>query len=288
MFDLAKDVIERCKKENKKIWEVTLELELEKEKMDERELFSKLEKTYDIMKSSIKKGLEKETISVSGMTGGNAKKMYDHDKTNSICGKFIMDAMTYGVAVSEVNASMGKIVAAPTAGSAGIIPAVFLSIQEKYGFSDLDMQKALLTAGTVGGIIAKNATISGAEGGCQAECGAASAMAAAACAELLGADVETCFSAAGFTIINVLGLVCDPIGGLVEFPCSLRNASGVTNALISIDLAMNGFINLIPFDEVVGALFAVGCSLPDSLRETGYGGIAGTPKACHLRGCYIK
>lgn len=172
---------------------------------------------------------------------------------------------------------MGKIVAAPTAGASGIIPAAFTSVQNKLNLDDDTMIKGLLTASQIGGIIAMNATISGAEGGCQAETGAASAMAAAALVEIMGGSVEQSLHAASFAIMNVLGLVCDPIAGLVEFPCALRNASGVTNSIISCDLAMAGVKSIIPFDEVVMSMFEVGNSLPASLRETALGGLANTP-----------
>ena len=184
--------------------------------------------------------------------------------------------MAKALSTSEVNASMGKIVAAPTAGAAGIIPAALLTVKERFDLSDEDLINGLFTAAGIGLIRAKNATISGAEGGCQAECGSASAMVAAAIVELLGGDVDQALNAASFALINVMGLVCDPVAGLVEFPCIFRNASGVINALISADLALAGVKSLIPFDEVVEAMYKVGKTMPEALRETALGGVADT------------
>lgn len=230
------------------------------------------------MKSSSSKGLSESIHTMSGITGGNAKRIEDYRKEGkSLCDDFLMEAMARAFSTLEINGAMGKIVAAPTAGASGIIPAAFTSVQNKLNLDDDTMIKGLLTASQIGGIIAMNATISGAEGGCQAETGAASAMAAAALVEIMGGSVEQSLHAASFAIMNVLGLVCDPIAGLVEFPCALRNASGVTNSIISCDLAMAGVKSIIPFDEVVMSMFEVGNSLPASLRETALGGLANTP-----------
>ena len=179
---------------------------------------------------------------------------------------------------------MGKIVAAPTAGAAGILPAALITAQEKLGFSNKEMVYPMLTAAAIGGISAMNATISGAEGGCQAETGTGASMAAAAVTEMMGGTVNQVFHAASIAMINLLGLVCDPIGGLVEFPCALRNASGVSIALTSADLAMAGVESIIPFDEVVDVMFSVGNTLPESLRETALGGLAAAPSAANYCG----
>ena len=179
---------------------------------------------------------------------------------------------------------MGLIVAAPTAGSAGVIPSVLLSLQTEHGFSDEQLIAALENAAIVGSIIARNATVAGAEGGCQAEIGSAAAMAASAACELLGGTPRMCLTAAGFALANMLGLVCDPIGGLVEAPCQKRNAAGAVNALSSAQLALAGIEGKIPFDEVVDAMYKVGRSLPYELRETALGGMAACPSCanyCH-------
>ena len=184
--------------------------------------------------------------------------------------------------VLEVNASMGLIVAAPTAGSSGVIPGVFCALQEEYDFSDEQIVKALFTTGAIGYLITRNATVAGAEGGCQAEIGAAAAMAAGGAVELFGGTPAQVLSAASSVIGTMLGLVCDPIGGLVEAPCQKRNAVGASNALVCAEMTLAGVDNLIPFDEMVDVLYKVGRSLPYELRETALGGIAATPTACQL------
>lgn len=256
-----------------------------------------MERTYNIlkvMKESATMGLEKDIRSISGFTGGEAKRMNLYSKTgNTICGSIINQAMAKAFSSAEVNASMGKVVAAPTAGSCGIVPAALFTCGELLserlmGEAEVNQKMAmgLLTAAGIGQIIAKNATLSGAEGGCQAECGAAAAMAAAALVEMYGGTPDMAFNAAGIAIMNILGLVCDPVAGLVELPCSRRNASGVVNAMSSADMGLAGVKSIIPFDEIVEAMYKVGKALPESLRETGMGGIADTPTgrkmACKL------
>jgi len=281
-----------------------------------------------VMKDSATMALEKDIRSVSGFTGGDAKKMNTYAKAgNSICGITVNSAMAKAYSCSEVNASMGKVVAAPTAGSCGIVPAAILTggelLTEKLmketakdfpssdfgkeqltGAEEISDPKAhkkyveqliedkmtmgLLTAAGIGQIIAKNATLAGAEGGCQAECGAASAMAAAALVEMYGGSPDMAFNAAGIAIMNILGLVCDPVAGLVELPCAKRNASGVINAMTSADMGLAGVESVIPFDEVVEAMYKVGRALPAALRETAMGGLATTPTglrmSCQLYG----
>jgi L-serine dehydratase len=190
--------------------------------------------------------------------------------------------MSRALSCTEVNAAMGRIVAAPTAGSCGILPAVIITAAEALGADEDKMIEGLFTASGVGQIIAKNATLSGAEGGCQAECGSASAMAAAAVVEMAGGTPQMAFDAAAIALQNVLGLVCDPIAGLVEVPCSNRNASGAVNALICADLVLSGANSVIPFDEVVQAMYRIGKLMPESLRETAIGGLAATPTAVKL------
>ena len=220
---------------------------------------------------------------MGGLIGGEAKKLNNQRISGkSICGTLMSKAITYSMGVLEVNASMGLIVAAPTAGASGVIPGVFLALQEEQGLDDSVMIKALYNAGAIGYIISKNATVAGAEGGCQAEVGTASAMAASALTEILGGSPEQCLDAASTTIINILGMVCDPIGGLVEVPCQKRNAHGTTNAIISAEMILSGIKNVIPFDQVVEAMYRVGKSLPLELRETALGGIAATKSACEI------
>lgn len=277
MFNKAEELLEQCMESNKPIYKIVLENEIEKSKINSDELIEKMKQTLDVMKKSASSALEKEIISVSGLTGGDSKKVETYAKKGlSLSGNLVTAAMAKALSTSEVNASMGKIVAAPTAGASGILPSAIISAGEKLNSTDEELVFALFTAAGIGEIIAKNATISGAEGGCQAECGAAASMAAGAIVEMAGGTPAQSFHAASFALINIMGLVCDPVAGLVEYPCALRNASGVVNALTSADLALAGVESLVPFDEVVEAMYEVGKSMPESLRETALGGLATT------------
>ena len=207
-------------------------------------------------------------------------------KKRDICGPVLQRAITYAMAVLEVNASMGLIVAAPTAGSSGVVPGLLLALQEQYHISDERLLDGLFNAGALGYLAMRNATVAGAVGGCQAEVGVAAAMAASAAVELMGGQPQQCLDAASTVLMNMLGLVCDPVGGLVEYPCQSRNAAGVANALIATELALSGVPQLIPFDEMLAAMYAVGRRLPAELRETALGGCAAAPSACErCRGC---
>ena len=240
------------------------------------------------MKESSHAALDVAVTSVTGMTGGNAKTMNDYFLGGeSILGETAAKAMAMALSTSEVNAAMGRIVAAPTAGASGILPATLMTMYHKYGYDDRKLMEAMLVATQIGQVIFDNATFAGAEGGCQAETGSAAAMAAAAAVYLRGYDIETQGKAATCALLNIMGLVCDPIGGMVEFPCNLRNANGVMNALASADMAMAGVTMYVTFDEAVEAMKRVGDSLPHGLRETGEGGIAVCPSALKLRAKYI-
>ena len=284
MFNKSRELLSLCEEQNKKISEIVIEKEMNDANISYEELMDKMTLVLDTMANSSNSALDKEIISVSKLTGGNAKKMENYkNQSKTISGNLITSAMAKALSTSEVNASMGRIVAAPTAGASGILPSALIATKERFNLADEDVIYGLFTAAGIGEIVAKNATISGAEGGCQAECGVASSMAAAAIVEMVGGDVEASLNAASFALINVLGLVCDPVSGLVEFPCALRNASGVANALISADLAMAGIKSLIPFDEVVDAMYKVGKAMPESLRETALGGVAATPTGESLK-----
>ena len=292
MFNTAKDIIETCEKENKKIYDLVIADEIIVSKTTEEAIRSKLDEALKVMVSSATGNLNKVTESKFNMIDGFAKKAYEFannpDEDNTIknkpmIGDFAMEAMAMAFSTSEINCAMGEIVAAPTAGSAGILPAAMVAAHNKYNFDQTTMQNGLLTAIGIGQIIAKYATFAGAEGGCQAECGAASAMAAAALTEMRGGSAEECLNAASITLINVMGLVCDPIAGLVQFPCTFRNASGVINAITSSDIALAGIKSIVPFDQVVQAMGEVGHMLNEDLRETGLGGIAGTKTGCKIR-----
>ncbi len=278
MFNKGSELLILCKTQNKKIWEIVVQKEIEDNQVSYEELIENMNSILNIMINSANEALDKEIVSVSGLIGGDAKKMEDYkNKGNTISGPIISSAIAKALSTSEINASMGRIVAAPTAGASGILPSAIISVKEKFNLTNEDMIHGLFTAAGIGEIIAKNATISGAEGGCQAECGVASSMAAAALVEMVGGSVEACFNAASFALLNIMGLICDPIAGLVEFPCALRNASGVVNAMISADLALAGIKSIVPFDEVVDAMYKVGKSMPESLKETALGGVAATP-----------
>lgn len=279
---------ERCREEGIELWELALKDELAIGDRSEEEIWDRLQRTLDVMRNSAKAALETEVRSVTGMTGGNAKSMHDYFlKGDSILGEIPSIAMAMALSTSEINAAMGIIAAAPTAGSSGILPASLMTMAYKYHYTDEELKKALLVASAIGQVIFDNATFAGAEGGCQAETGSAAAMAAAAVCYLRGYDIDIQENAATAAILNILGLVCDPIGGMVEFPCNIRNANGVMNALASADMAMANVRMIVTFDEAVDALKRVGDSLPERLRETGEGGIAVCPSALKLKAKYI-
>ena len=279
---------QQAKEENKELWEIVLGEEIESYGTTKEEIWKRLQKSLDVMKESSHNALDKKVVSVTGMTGGNAKSMRDYFLgEDTILGQTANNAMAMAFSTSEVNASMGKIVASPTAGSAGILPASIMTMMEKYGYDDDKLIKAILTAVAIGDVIADNATFAGAEGGCQAECGSAAAMAAAAICYLRGCDIETQGNAASIALINIMGLICDPVGGMVEFPCNLRNAFGVINALSSAEMAMAKVSVLVTFDETVEAMKRVGDKLDVNLRETGEGGIAVCESSIKMRKKYI-
>lgn len=247
-------------------------------------VLGEMNRSREIMRDSAHRALTERLRTMGGLIGGEAKSILDSLGTKSACGALMGRAVAYAMGVLEVNSSMGLIVAAPTAGSSGVLPGALFAVQEEYGFSDEAVTAALFNAGAVGYLITRNATVAGAEGGCQAEVGAASAMAASAVAELFGVPPRGCLDAASTAIANLMGLVCDPIGGLVEAPCQKRNAVGVANALVCAQLSVAGIGHLVPFDETVAAMYAVGKSLPFELRESALGGLAATPTACQRCG----
>ncbi|WP_053955950.1 L-serine ammonia-lyase, iron-sulfur-dependent, subunit alpha [Inediibacterium massiliense] len=280
----GKELIEVCQQENLTIWKYTLKSEAEDSSLTEKDVFEKMRNSFKVMKASAEEALNKEVKSHSGLIGGNAFKLNKYvQNKKTLTGDFMVKAMARAISCSEVNAAMGRIVAAPTAGSCGIVPATILSAGEKLNLSEDDMVKGLLTATGIGMIIAKNATVSGAEGGCQAECGSAAAMASAAVVEMMGGTVSESLDAAAIVIKNILGLVCDPVAGLVEIPCAKRNASGTVSALTTADMVLSGVKSYIPFDDVVSAMYEVGKSLPCALRETALGGVAATPTGKELQ-----
>ncbi len=253
--------------------------------MPSDKIIQKLNKAIDIMKPSAHTPLVSPQKSIGGLLGGEAKAFHDYSQSNpTLCGSTLSKAIAYSMAVLEVNATMGLIVAAPTAGSSGVIPGCLLATTEDYNLSDDILRNSLLNASAIGYILMRNASVSGAEAGCQAEVGSASAMAASALVEMLGGTPEMCLEAASLALSNLLGLVCDPIAGLVEAPCQSRNAIGVSNAFTCAQMALSGIVHPIPFDEMAEAMYRVGRSLPFELRETAMGGNASTPTGCTL-GC---
>jgi len=247
----------------------------------EEALVAKMRTALSVMDESVQQGLDPNTRSMSGLTGGQASKMLELSKSSaSAGGENLTRAGAYALAVAELNASMGRIVAAPTAGACGIIPAALNQARENYGSTEEELVDALFCAAGVGAVIAHRATISGAEGGCQAECGAAAAMAASALTQLRGGNPAACSRAAGFALMNLMGLVCDPVQGLVEIPCVYRNVIGVAAALTSADLALSGARLPLDTDDIIDTMGRVGRSLPAALRETGRGGCATCPVKC--------
>lgn len=289
-FINGEQLLAYCEKENKKISDAMFERETTYLEQDPTRTMERMKKAYSIMKASVKKPMEEDIISMGGMIGGESKKLHTlRNNGENICGDLVSKAIAYAVGVLEVNASMGLIVAAPTAGSSGVIPGVLCALQEQYDFTDEEICKALFNAAGIGYLITRNATTAGAEGGCQAEVGSASAMAASAVVELMGGTPKQSLDAASFALVNILGLVCDPIGGLVENPCQNRNAMGASNALISAELSLAGITSITPIDETIGVMYAVGRALPSELRETSQGGMAVAKSACETcRACAAK
>ena len=239
---------------------------------------ARLERTWQVMKNAASAGIATDMKSVSGLTGGDAATYYRHCRNHkNLLGPLEAKAVAYALATSGYNAAMGVIAAAPTAGSAGILPGVLIAAQEEYSFPDRDALDALLTAAGIGAVTAARATISGAAGGCQAECGTAAAMAAAALAEAMGGSPRQCVNAAALALKNSLGLVCDPVAGLVEVPCVKRNGIYAVLAIAAADLALAGIESFVPLDQVIDAMYQIGCGMPACVRETGEGGLAVTP-----------
>lgn len=274
LYELTK----AAKEENCRISRIVLAQQAEQMEVPAEEIYEKMRENYHVMASCIQPGCAPDLKSTSGLTGGDAYKMRQAvEEGKNLTGSLLGGALYRALAISELNAAMGRIVAAPTAGSCGILPAAVLTMQEEKGLSEEDCVMSLFTASAIGMVIAANASLAGAEGGCQAECGSASAMAAGAIVELMGGTPQMVDSAVAIAIKNILGLVCDPVAGLVEIPCIKRNASGVAGAFVAAELALAGISSAIPADEVIMAMKRVGDTMPSTLRETGEGGLAATP-----------
>ena len=279
----GRELIKVCKEEGISIAEYTIRNEVSNG-LPREKVIKKMQKNLSVMMKSANYGMDNEVKSISGLIGGDAVKLKKYSEENkSITGELLVKAMGRALSCSEVNASMGKVVASPTAGSCGILPGVIISGGEKLNKDETQLVDALFTAAGVGNIIAQNATLSGAEGGCQAECGSAAAMGAAAVVEMAGGTPEMALDAASIVIKCVLGLVCDPIAGLVEVPCAKRNIMGTVNALAAADMVLAGIKSIIPFDDAVLAMYRIGKQMSCELRETAMGGLAVTPTGLELK-----
>jgi L-serine dehydratase len=284
-----KELVDIANQKNLQISDIVLEHQANELEKTKQELIDDMEKILAVMEESIQKGLQQNLKSNSGLVGGGAFKLKTANETGELlnCG-ILNTAMAYAVAIAEYNACMGKIVASPTAGSCGILPSVILSIGEHYTLDRGKIIMSLFTASGVGMVIANRANLSGAEGGCQAECGSASAMAAAAAVELMGGTPVMVSDAVAIALKCIMGLVCDPVAGLVECPCVKRNASGAGNAITATNMALAGMNSIIPADEVIDAMKSVGDLMSPMLRETSLGGIACSKTAKEIEKTVFK
>ena len=268
----------------KPLSELVLASQAEQLEQTPEQVYDRMARCYQVMADGVAPGCDPNLRSASGLSGGNAAKMKAAvDAGRTLTGPVLGGALTRALAISELNAAMGRIVAAPTAGSCGILPAALLTMEQEKGCDRHACVMALFTASAVGMVIARNACLAGAQGGCQAECGSASAMAAAAIVELAGGTPKMIGDAVAIALKNVLGLVCDPVAGLVEVPCVKRNAAGVAGAFVAAELALAGISSVIPADEAILAMKRVGDAMVPALKETAEGGLAATPTACRLR-----
>ncbi|HDE8411299.1 TPA: L-serine ammonia-lyase, iron-sulfur-dependent, subunit alpha [Staphylococcus aureus] len=279
MFDSIRETIDYAVENNMSFADIMVKEEMELSGKSRDEVRAQMKQNLDVMRDAVIKGTTGDGVeSVTGYTGHDAAKLRDYNETHhALSGYEMIDAVKGAIATNEVNAAMGIICATPTAGSSGTIPGALFKLEKTHDLTEEQMIDFLFTSALFGRVVANNASIAGATGGCQAEVGSASAMAAAAAVAIFGGSPEASGHAMALAISNLLGLVCDPVAGLVEIPCVMRNAIGSGNALISADLALAGIESRIPVDEVIEAMDKVGRNLPASLRETGLGGLAGTP-----------
>ncbi|HDN3473633.1 TPA: L-serine ammonia-lyase, iron-sulfur-dependent, subunit alpha [Staphylococcus aureus] len=279
MFDSIRETIDYAVENNMSFADIMVKEEMELSGKSRDEVRAQMKQNLDVMRDAVIKGTTGDGVeSVTGYTGHDAAKLRDYNETHhALSGYEMIDAVKGAIATNEVNAAMGIICATPTAGSSGTIPGALFKLEKTHDLTEEQMIDFLFTSALFGRVVANNASVAGATGGCQAEVGSASAMAAAAAVAIFGGSSEASGHAMALAISNLLGLVCDPVAGLVEIPCVMRNAIGSGNALISADLALAGIESRMPVDEVIEAMDKVGRNLPASLRETGLGGLAGTP-----------
>jgi L-serine dehydratase len=282
------DYVQLAEIKKLKVGEIVLAEQAEESEKTESELRERMKLSLNVMRVAVQTGLTEERRSLSGLVGGDAAKVYTRWKRGkSLTGEQISGAIARALAVAEVNATMGKIVAAPTAGSCGVLPAVLLTVEESLGCTEEELETALFTAAGVGMVIADRANVSGAEGGCQAEIGSAAGMAAAAAVELAGGTPTQTENAAAIAMKSLLGLVCDPVAGLVEVPCVKRNATAATMALAAAEMALAGVESKIPLDEVIDAMGDIGKQMPCSLRETAQGGVAASKTGKRIKADFL-
>ena len=265
---------ELASERDRPIWKIIIEAEMQESELEREEIMEKMRERLEVMREAVERGLENDFESVGGLSGGDADRLSRSDEF--LGSDLTRKTAEAALATAEVNAGMGRIVAGPTAGASGIVPAVVLSLAGEKNLSEEIQIRGLLTAGGLGSIVASEATLSGAAGGCQAECGVGSAMAAGAAVAMLEGSTEQIFNAFALALKNLLGLVCDPVAGLVEVPCVKRNAFAATHALTAASLALAGVESVIPADEVVEAMAQIGDMLPCSLKETAEAGLADT------------
>ncbi len=277
-YESISKLYKTAEEQHKRIREIVLEDQAVQLEQPEEALIRQMDENLTVMLEAIDNGSKQGVKSTSGLTGGDAYTLKQTIEAGKhLCGDLMSNAIQMAMAVSEINAAMGKIVAAPTAGSCGILPGALGALIKVRGIPREEVVLSMFTAGAIGMVVANTASIAGASGGCQAECGTASAMAAACIVELLGGTPEMAAHAVAITLKCILGLVCDPVAGLVEIPCIKRNASGVTLAFTAAELALAGIKSAIPVDETIESLKRVGDGLPAALRETAQGGLAITP-----------
>ena len=282
LFRNVTELIKLAESKQVKTAEIMLQQEIEVTGLSRDEIIAKMDRNLTVMEEAVERGLRGVT-SVSGLTGGDAVLLQNYiNSGRALSGHVLLDAVSKAVATNEVNAAMGTICATPTAGSAGVVPGTLFAVKEVLKPTRMEMIEFLFTAAAFGFVVANNASISGAAGGCQAEVGSASGMAAAAIVEMAGGTPAQAAEAMAITLKNMLGLVCDPVAGLVEVPCVKRNAMGAANAMTAADMALAGITSRIPCDEVIHAMFLIGQSMPSSLRETAEGGLAATPTGRRL------
>ena len=284
-YESIAELVSEAEKQGIRISKLVLKDQAEAMETTELETFEKMELDFQVMVNSVQAGQQKDQRSMSGLTGGEGFRMneYVREKNGGLCGPFLGKAMARALAVAGCNASMGRLVAAPTAGSCGILPGCLISLLEEGMITEKEAVMSMFTAGAFGIVIANRSSIAGAQGGCQAECGSAAAMAAAALTELMGGTPEQCADACAIAISSQLGLVCDPVAGLVEIPCIKRNVSGLMIAFSSADMALAGIGAKIPADECLDAMQSIGSTMPEALKETAKGGLAATPTAIRLQ-----